>query len=90
MHARIAYTQCTNANVQPIGHIGPASLLHSSSCLNVGMSWWDVCAAVVGVGVPLRDMSGVRVVLHWSGFGVGHSCARGMVVVHQNSDSDRE
>ena len=38
-----------------------------ASCQRVGMAWREeVCSAVVGVGAPLKDMSGARVLLLWA------------------------
>ena len=50
----------SSAGVQTI-HRAPAS------CQRVGMAWREeVCSAVVGVGAPLKDMSGALVLLLWA------------------------
>ena len=50
------------------------------------MSRWEVCTAVVAAGAPLEDMSGARV----TSLGLEVVRVRAQMVVHQNSNSDRE
>ena len=73
----------SSAGVQTVGH-----QLHA--CQRVGIAWWEeVCSTVVGVGTPLKDMSGARVLLTAPGLEVG-IFARASGCIHQNSNSDRE